>query len=403
MLKSTYFVLIGLYAVSLLQAQEISHWRGPSRNGIYPEKGLLKSWPSEGPQILWSAVGLGVGHSSPAIDNNKIYISGMIGSTGHIFVFSVQGELLGKYPYGEEFTESHPGTRSTPTVAGDHLYIMTGLGKLLCMNADDGKVRWQKDLFRDFDGRNIQWGVTENLLIDGDILYCAPGGRTNNIVALNRFNGDLVWSSKGTGDKSAYCSPLLVHIGGRKLLVTMMADHIVGIDAGNGTMLWSYAHQNRTSVHPNTPIYYQGSLFCFSGYGKGGVKLRLSADGSEVAPEWTSTSLESKMGGAVLVNEYIYVSGDANRQWFCIDPETGQNQYQSTAIFKGNIISADGMLICYSERGELALVQPDPEQFNIISQTRVELGSLEHWSHPVIHEGIMYLRHGDALIAYKIT
>ena len=403
MLKSICLILIGLFAGYFLHAQEISHWRGPSRNGIYPDKGLLKSWPSGGPQILWTAVGLGVGHSSPTIANNKIYISGMIGSTGYIFVFTMDGALISTYPYGEEFTESHPGTRSTPTVVGDRLYMMTGLGKLLCMNADDGEVIWSKDLFKDFDGRNIQWGVTENLLVDGNILYCAPGGRTNNIVALNRFNGNLVWSSKAKGDKSAYCSPLLVYIGGRKLLVTMMASNIVGIDASDGTMLWSYRHTNRTSVHPNTPLYHEGDLYCFSGYGKGGVKLRLSADGSAVTHDWTNSSLDPKIGGAVLIDGYIYGSGDNNRQWYCIDWETGGNQYQSTAIFKGNIISADGMFICYSEQGELALVKPDPEQFNIVSQTKVSLGSYEHWSHPVIHDGIMYLRHGDVLIVYKIT
>jgi len=400
--KSAFLVLSFVFAGLVLSSQTITRWRGPNGNGIYSETGLLKKWPAEGPQILWNYDGLGEGHSSPAFANNMIYLSGMLGKTGNIYAMDMNGKLLWKAPYSEEFHESYPGSRSTPVIAGDLLYIYSGKGVLTCMDSKNGKVKWQKDVFKDFDGTNIKWGVTETVVVDGELVYVTPGGKKNNIIALNRQNGNLVWSSPGKGTSSAYSTPLLVELSARKLLVTMTAGHILGLDAKDGKLLWSFPHSNRHEVHANTPIYYNGELFCFSGYGQGGVKLTLSSDGSSVKKAWFNSNLDSRMGGMVLVNGYLYGSGDNNRQWRCVDWKTGEEKYASTELGKGVVVAAEGMLYCYSERGELALVKATPEGFTLAGKTIVESGSGQHWSHPVIHEGKLYLRHGDALIVYKI-
>jgi outer membrane protein assembly factor BamB len=400
--KAAFLLLAFVFSGLVLSSQTITRWRGPDGNGIYPETGLLKKWPAEGPQILWHFDGLGEGHSSPAFANNMIYLSGMAGKTGMIYALDMNGKLQWKAPYSEEFHESYPGSRSTPVIAGDLLYIYSGKGVLTCMDAKNGKVKWQKDILKDFDGRNIKWGVTETVLVDGDLVYVTPGGKKNNVVALNRQNGNLVWSSPGKGELSAYCSPLMVELPSRKLVVTMTAGHIIGLDAKDGRMLWSHPQSNRHEVHANTPVYYNGELFCFSGYGQGGVKLTLSGDGSTVKKEWFNSNLDGRMGGMVLINGYLYGSGDNNRQWRSVDWKTGEEKYASTELGKGVVIAADGMLYCYSERGELGLVKATPEGFTIAGKTKVELGSGQHWAHPVIHEGKLYLRHGDTLIAYKI-
>jgi outer membrane protein assembly factor BamB len=270
------------------------------------------------------------------------------------------------------------------------------------MDSKNGDVKWKKDVFNDFDGKNIQWGVTETVLVDGDIVYVTPGGNKNNVVALNRFNGNLIWSSPAVGNLSAYCTPLLVELPSRKLLVTHTADNIIGVDAKTGKFLWSYPHTNRWQVHPNTPIYFEGGLFCFSGYGQGGVKLNLSADGSSVEKAWFSENLDNRIGGMVMVNGYIYGSGDNHREWRCVDWKTGTEKYASKDITKGTVIYADGMLYLYSERGELVLVKANPNTFEVVSQTKVELGSAQHWAHPVINDGKLFVRHGNVLIAYKI-
>ncbi len=391
-----------IFTVLSVSSQDATRWRGANGDGIYSESGLLKEWPASGPEIIWHFDGLGEGHSSPAFANNLIYLSGMIDKTGYIFVLDQNGKLQWKAPYGEEFHQSYPGSRATPVVAGNLLYIYSGYGVLTCMDANNGDVKWRKSAFNDFDGSNITWGVTETVVVDGDLVYMTPGGKKNNVVALNRHNGNLVWSSPGKGENSAYCTPLLVELPSRKLLVTHTADHILGLDAKDGKLLWSHPHTNRHNVHANTPVYADGGLFCFSGYGQGGVKLALSEDGSSVKKEWFNANLDSRMGGMVLIDGYLYGSGDNNRQWRSVDWKTGEEKYAATDVGKGVVIAADGMLYCYSERGELALVTATPAGFDVKGLTKVELGTAQHWSHPVINKGRLYLRHGDVLIAYKI-
>ncbi|NOY95269.1 MAG: PQQ-binding-like beta-propeller repeat protein [Chlorobi bacterium] len=403
MSRKLVFTALGIFLLSIVAfAQAPTHWRGPNANGVYNDTGLLKSWPEDGPEILWHFDGVGEGFSSPAFANNAIYLSGMEDSTGYIYSLSQDGELIWKKEYGKEWSVSFPGSRSTPVIVGDLLYIYSGLGVVYCMDAGNGDLKWKKDLMKELGGRNIQWGVTETFLIDGDKLFCTPGGEIHNVVALNRYNGELIWTSKGEGEKSAYCSPLLIELPARKLLVTMTEKHILGIDAETGSKLWSYGQSNTWSVHANTPVYSDGALFCFSGYGQGGVKLKLSPDGSSVSKMWVSKTLDSRIGGIVLVDGYLYGSGDTNRYWQCVDWETGEQKYKAKDIGKGVVISADGMLFLYSDRGELALVKATPEEFKVSGKTKVKLGNMQHWAHPAINNGRLFVRHGNALIAYKI-
>jgi hypothetical protein len=182
----------------------------------------------------------------------------------------------------------------------------------------------------------------------------------------------------------------------------MTADNIIGLDAADGDLLWSHPQTNRWQVHANTPIYYEGMVFCFSGYGQGGVMLNLSDDGSKIEKAWFNEKLDSRIGGMVVVDGYLYGSGDNNREWRCVDWKTGEEKYVSKDLGVGVVIYAEGMLYCYSDRGDLALVEASPGGFNIVSKTKVELGTAQHWSHPVIRNGTLYLRHGNTLISYKI-
>lgn len=401
--KSRIFLTMAVLLLVLgLSAQNPTRWRGPGGNGNYAETGLLKSWPETGPQVLWSYDQLGEGFSSPAFANNMIYISGMEGTTGHVYALTPEGKLIWKSPYGEEFTESYPGSRATPVIAGDLLYILSGQGTLACMSANSGQIKWKKDLFKDFDGRQIQWGLNETVAVDGDKLYVTPGGENNNVIALNRMDGNLVWSSKGVGEKSAYCSPLVVKLASRTLVVTHTESHVIGIDAADGKLLWSQNHPNRWSVHANTPIYHDGKIFFFSGYGQGGGLLKLSADGSKADLAWFEKKMDNRIGGAVLVNGHIYGSGDNNRFWMCLDWNTGEVKYEAKGLANGTVIYADGMLYGYTDRGELFLAKADPTAWNLVSKTSVELGTNQHWAHPVIQDGKLYVRHGNTLIAYKV-
>ncbi len=386
-----------------IQAQEPTRWRGPSGDGIYPETGLLTQWPTDGPEILWSYDRLGQGHSSAVAGDDVIFVTGMIEGTGYLFKFDLEGKLIYKASYGPEYTKSYYGSRGSPVIVGDKIYLVSGNGNLLCLNNADGIILWSKDLFKDFDGKNIRWGFNETPVVDGDVIFATPGGKNNNVVALNRHNGNLIWSSKGNGELSAYSTPLLFKHNGRKILTTHTASHLLGLDASSGDLLWSHPQSNDYSVHPNTPIYYNGELYYFSGYGQGGGKLKLNEDGSSVSLEWRNKTIDSRMGGAVFLEGYIYASGDKNREWRCLEWSTGKEMYASNSMAKGAVIYADGMLYCYSQKGELALVKADPSGFNVVNKTRVTMGSEQHWAHPMIHDGVLYVRHGQALISYKIN
>jgi outer membrane protein assembly factor BamB len=281
--------------------------------------------------------------------------------------------------------------------------LLTGNGKLTCLNLKTGKLVWEKDFLTQMDGINITWGYTESLLIDGDKLYCTPGGKNNNVMALNRMTGETIWNCNGLGELSAYCTPLLIKLPARQLLVTHTASHVLGIDASSGKLLWSFEHTNQWAVHPNTPIYFENKLFVFSGWGQGAEMLKLSPDGSSVTKEWDVKSFDNRQGGAVLLNGFLYGSGDADRSWQCIDWKTGERKYSSTEMGKGVVIAANNRLIGYSEKGELFLADADPTGLKVVSKTKVTLGTEQHWAHPVINKGILYLRHGNMLIAYKIS
>jgi outer membrane protein assembly factor BamB len=393
------FSLAGLLSGS---AQEPTRWRGPNANGIYPEKGLLKEWPDGGPELLWYSEGLGEGYSSPVIANGKIYISGMIENTGYIFVLTDDGELMDRFKYGEEFHVSRPGARSTPTLVGDLLYMLSGQGKLYCMDSNNGKIRWAKDLFADFGGRNLRWGVNESVVVDGDIVYCTPGGPEYNLFAMDRYSGDLIWKCAGEGSLSAYCTPLLVDFPSGKILFTMTNSHVLAVRASDGQLLWSHPYTNSRNIHPNTPIYFEGGLYCFSGYGHGGAMLSLDSEGRLLGQKWFDPTLDNKIGGAVMVDGTIYGSGDNNRSWKALDWKTGEQLFESTNVGNGTVIYADGMLFCYSQRGELALVPADPSAFRVTGMAKISLGTGEHWAHPVINKGRLLLRHGNVLMAFKI-
>lgn len=386
-----------------LIAQNAQQWRGSNRDGKYNETGLLKTWSADGLKLLWHFDSLGLGHSSPAIYNDKIYITGTQGEQGTIFTFDLNGKLLWKKDYGKEWFESFEGVRSSPMINEGKIYILSSYGLVTCMNADNGELIWSLDLIQKYNARNIKWGFTENLLIDENTLFCCPGGDEYNVIALDKNTGNLIWKCAGKGEKSAYCSPLIINRNNRKILVTQTESSILGIDISDGKLLWTHEHLNKWSVQANTPIYNNGSVYCFSGYGKGGVLLNISDDGNSITETWRNDSLDSKMGGAILLDEKIYGSGDYNKKWFCVDWKTGKVLYSSKMLKVGNVIYADGLLYCYADDGTVGLVESKENEFNLISSFKVPFGEKQHWAHLVIDNKKLFVRHGNSLMLYSIA
>ncbi len=403
MRKVSFVIIIVLFCNSLI-AQEIVQWRGANRDGIYNETGLLKKWPADGPKLLWHVDELGDGHTSAAVTSKALYITGMINGNGFIYSFDLNGKMLWKKEYGKEWAESHNGVRSTPLIVGDKLYLESGYGKLLCMNTTNGANVWTIDLVKEYGARNIQWGFTENLLSDGNVIYCTPGGVNASVVALDRNTGKMIWKADGNGEKSAYCSPMMIRLKDKKILVTFMEKSICGFDANKGVMLWKFEHTIRPDVHPNTPVYKDGLLFCTTGYGKGSVMLKLAADGSSVTEVWKHEKLDPKIGGVVVLDGRIYGTGDRNPALFCLDWLTGKEYFsiRNTSLAPANIIADDGLLYIYAESGVVSLAEPQEDGINVISSFKVPLGTMTHWAHLVIKNKRLYVRHGNSLMVFDI-
>jgi len=401
-MKKSFFTF--LLAVLLVPLPAQVEWRY-DRTGIYAnETGLLKSWPANGPEMLWHYDGLGEGHSSVGIAADKLYVTGMLDGKGYLYVLDLNGKLLNKTMYGDEWTTNYEGTRATPVINDGKVYLMSGTGDLICLDKKTLNVIWKRNIFADFDSKNIRWGFTESPLIVGEKLIITPGGKKHNIVALDKNTGKQIWSSPGKGDLSAYCSPLYIDNQEIPLVVTMTAEHIVGLEVATGKLLWSVENKNKNSIHANTPVYANNMILCASA-DKSCVMLRLSDGGRKVEKAWEIPEFDNLIGALVKIGDYIYGSSsgyNAAKFWYCIDWATGEIKYRDRQLAMGVSIAADGMLYCYTDKGEMALVKPSPEKFDIVSQFPITKGTGPHWAHPVIYKGVLYVRHGGSLMAYKI-
>lgn len=402
--------LIGLSFYSTAEAADWPQWRGPNRDGKSSETGLLKKWPEGGPKLLWSIDGLGTGFSTVSVADGLLYTTGMVGREGILFAYDLQGNLKWKKSYGAEWRGSSPGVRTTPTVDQDRVYVMSGHGRVVCFDAKTGEEKWAVDTLKRFDGKNIRWGISESVLVDRNNLICTPGGKDATIVALDKMTGETVWTSKGLSEKSCYSSLILVERGGNHLVVNITENSVVGVDADTGKVLWvdkfEEYQEKPKNINPVTPVYYNGCIYATSGYDDGGAMLELSLDGSKVSRKWVDTTLDCHHGGVVIVDGYIYgANWKSNRDgnWVCLDWDSGKVMYEEEWICKGSITYADGMLYCYEEKeGTVALVKASPKGFDIVSSFEVSKGTGKHWAHPVVCDGRLYIRHGDALMVYDI-
>jgi outer membrane protein assembly factor BamB len=382
------------------------NWQGPKRDNKSTETNLLKQWPLDGPKRLWSAEGIGNGYSTVSIADGLLYTTGIINDEGILFAYDLQGNLKWKKSYGAEWIKDRPGTRGTPTVNDGCVYVISGTGNVSCFEAKTGEKKWAVDAFNEFKGKYPSWGIAESPLIIADAPICTPGGQMATIVALDKKTGKTVWASKSIGEKNGYCTPQLVEMGNKKIIVTMTENFIIGVDADNGNILWQYDCKNYQGkpkdVNPNTPVYQDGCLYVTTGYGKGGAKLKLSEDLTKVESQpWANLTLDCHHGGVVLVDGYIYGS-NMKGDWICLDWNDGKVKYENKGVGKGSIFYADGMLYCYGENGTIALVKASPDDFNIISSFKVPKGDGPLWAHPVICDSKLYVRHGDAMMVYDI-
>lgn len=399
-----YYLLTGtiqILTTLLLSAQEVNQFRGHNSVGKYNETNLLQEWPDQGPNLVWEAKGIGNGYGSPVITKKGIFVNGEIDSLSYLFALSFSGDVLWKSPIGDEWVTSYPGARSTPTVVGDLVYVSAGMGAVACMDANTGEQKWRRNMLEEFGAVNTRFGFAESIVNYGDMVFCTPGGKDMNVVALNRFNGEVEWVCSGMGEMPSFCTPLVLELPERNLLLTFSMSHLLAIDINTGELLWTHKQEGDGDVHVNTPLYENGYLYYVAGNGNGAVKLEISDDGMLVKQIWANKKCDNLNGGFIKIGNHIYTSGYTKRMWYSVNTDT-QEITDSLKFDNGITIFADDKLYLYNERGRVSLCGVDNGKFKKISEFKLNLGTKAHFSHPVICNGVLYIRRGNSLMAYEI-
>jgi outer membrane protein assembly factor BamB len=404
------FSAAAIFCVLNLSAKDWPQWRGPDRNGISAETGLLKSWPADGPPLAWKATGLGAGYSGVAVAEGRIYTVGDLKDASYVFALD---EKTGKPAWSVKLGEAgapgwggFAGPRCTPTVDGNRLYVAGQYGDLACLEAASGKVVWQKHLVKDFGGTRPEWGFSESPLVDGDRMLVTPGGSQGAVVALNKKTGELAWRTKEFTDNAHYSSIIIAQISGVKQYIQLTDANLVGIEPKTGKLLWKAPRKGATAVI-TTPVCKDDMVFVTSGYGVGCNLFRITKQGSEFRAEqvYANKNLENHHGGVVLIGDHVYGHSES-KGWVCLDLKTGNPIWsEKSKQQKGALCAADGMLYLRSEAGPgtVVLAEATPEGF--VEKGRFnqpERSSKNSWPHPVVANGKLYLRDQELLLCYDV-
>jgi outer membrane protein assembly factor BamB len=413
------FLALALTALPVSAAEpDWPQFRGPKRDGVSPEKGLLKSWPADGPPVAWKAQGVGDGFSSVAVVGDKVVTMGDAGAACYVTAVSRKdGSKLWDAKVGKSGGGGgYPGPRSTPTVDGDSVYAIGQHGDLVCVALVDGHERWRVNFAKDYKGSSGAWGFAESPLVDGDKLVCTPGGAEATMLALNKKTGKVVWKAfTPDGESAGYSSIMVSRAAGTKQYVTLTSNSVVSFAADTGKFLWRYGATDKrfadnTANIPTVVLFDDPDLlFASAGYGRGGALFQvLSAGGRFNAKEvYWKEELNNKHGGIVRIGEYLYGDEDDRGRIWCAEAKTGNVMWTRKDSSEGGgsaaLTYADGMLYVRYQNGWVALVSADPKAYRPVSTFRVPNGRGNCWAHPVVVAKKLYVRERDLIWCYDVA
>jgi outer membrane protein assembly factor BamB len=379
-------------------------WRGPDRNGISKETGLLKEWPRSGPPLAWSAAMLGAGYGSVAVAGDRVWVQGMRNRQSVVTSLNrADGKVAWVRIIGPAVENDRgSGPRGTPSIDRDRLYALTENGDLACLRVADGIVVWQRNILKDFGGGNINWLISESPLIDGDRVIVTPGGRSNGMVALDKMTGKTVWTTKELGDEAGYASPIVADVQGVRTVMTLTSNAAVGVRASDGKLMWRYTPVANGTANITTPVYADNKVFFTSAYGAGGALLGLRLAGEEVRAQeiYFTREMQNHHGGVVLVNGYLY--GFNNSILTSLEFASGKMMWRDRSVGKGSVAYADGNLYLLSENNVVGLAEATPAGYREKGRFTIADQGLPSWSHPVVSGGRLFIRNQGTLTAYDI-
>lgn len=403
---------ITLILVLVVTFAQPVQWRGPQRDGKFTDTGLLKKWPDAGPQLLLKVEGIGKGYSSVIATDQYIFATGMTDTLDYLSCITPEGKIKWRVPYGRSWTQSFPETRSTPTIENDRIYIISGTGQLVCLNLNDGTIRWKVNVDKDYQAEWHIWGVSESPLIVDDKVICTPGGKSTSVVALDKMTGKLVWQSESVGGPRCYISPIIYEYKQFRYILAATGTHLFAVEPESGKVIWTFKYWDGAKwdqpglIWTNTPVVKGPEIFISMGYDYRNVMLAMSEDGKSVTEKWSNMVLDNHHHGLIELDGYLYGSNwqsNSKGKWVCMDWNSGETKYETDWLTKGSLVYADGMFYILEEKaGTVALVKPGSERFEVVSSFKLEGGSGPYWSHPFIANGKLYLRHGEVLFVYNI-
>jgi len=378
-------------------------WRGPKRDGISKETGLLKQWPADGPPLVWKAAGAGRGYSTMSIANGRIYTMGLRGelqsAREYVIAFDIAtGKEVWATAHGDVFLNDRgDGPRGTPTVDGDRVYSLGGNGDLSSIDTRTGKIVWKMNVLTKFGGENPNWGISESPLVLGERLLVTAGGPGASVVALNKKDGALLWKSQS--DRAGYSSGMPLTIGNTTQVVFFTHQRAIGLDVKDGKLLWEYPRAANDVANVATPIVRGNRVFISSDYGTGAGLVEIKADGTAQEVYFTK-DMRNHHSTSVLIGDHLYgfSSGILTAMRF----DTGEVAWKDRSVGKGALVFADGNLYAFSENGVVGLIEATPTGYREKGRFKIQQGSLPTWTHPVVAGGRLYLRDQDTIYAYDV-
>jgi outer membrane protein assembly factor BamB len=400
--KAVLILVIFVFTLSEAAAQmpgDWPQWRGPNRDGISKETGLLKQWPEAGPPLVWKATGAGKGYSSLAVASGRIFTMGVRAGREYVLAFDVgTGKEVWATANGKVFRNDRgDGPRGTPTVDGDRLYALGGNGDLSCLETKSGRVVWTMNILDKFGGSNPKWGISESPLVIGEKVLVNAGGPDASVIALNKKDGSLIWKSQS--DAAGYSSAMPVQLGATTEIVFFTDRQAMGVDLKDGRLLWTYPRASNDVANVATPVVKGNRVFVSSDYGTGAGLLEIKADGSAQEVYFTK-EMRNHHSSSILIGDYLYgfSSGILTAMRF----DTGAVAWRDRSVGKGSLVFADGNLYAFSENGVVGLIEATPAGYHERGRFRIEQDSLPTWTHPVIAGGRLYLRDQNTIYAFDV-
>jgi outer membrane protein assembly factor BamB len=381
---------------------EWPQWRGPNRDGISKETGLLKQWPESGPPLVWKTAGAGRGYSSLAASKGRLYTLGLRGEREFVVAFDMKtGKEVWATPYGSGFRNDRgDGPRGTPTVDGDRVYVLGGNGDLAALDAGSGKVVWAMNVLQKFGGRNITWGISESPLVVGEKLLVNAGGPGASIVALNKKDGSVIWKSQS--DQAGYSSGIPVTVNGKTQVVFFTSTRGLGLDLETGALLWDYPKAANGTANAATPVARGNRVWISSDYGNGGGLVEIKADekGVTASEVYFTRDMRNHHSSSVLVGDHLY--GFSGGILTAMSFDTGKVAWKDRSVGKGSLVYADGLIYLLSEDGVVGLAEATPEGYRERGRFRIPQDSLPTWAHPIVAGGHLFIRDQDTIYAYDV-